>query len=623
MSSTIRVADYIAAFLEGKGVDCAFMLSGGGMMHLQDALSRRTKLRYVCNHHEQACAFAAEAYGRQRESVGVCYATSGPGASNTITGIISAYQDSSPLIIIAGQAKVSDTICGTRQHGLRQLGTFEIDMVPIVQPVTKYAVFLDDPKMVRFHLEKAYHLATTGRPGPVYFEVPVDVQGAPIDPATLRAWDEPVPAVPEASRTEVTAALEALLAAKRPLIFAGHGIRCAKAVDGFVQLVESLGIPVITTQMASDLIPHDHPLYVGHLGVKGDRAGNFSIQTADAVLIMGSSVRAQTTGYELADFAPTARKIHVDPEAAVLESTKVGIQTKIRSCVGAFIRQCTEIVREQGCRFEGPEWVARTRHWKETFPIAKEAHVRAEGGLNYYDVIEGLSEACQGAETIIADAGCAFFITGQAFRSQRGQRVIFSGALAQMGYTLPAVTGACFGAPGRIIVGVTGDGSLQTNIHELGVIAHHRLNAKILVINNHGYSCISNTQKNYFGGHYSGTTTASGLSFPDLPKICEAYGIPRLATAKRDELAGVLERFLAHDGPVLCEVFTGVEQEFVPCVTSVRLDNGKMQSKPLHEMYPLLSPARLADEMKVPVGRVADGGCVDAPVFAAAHLCRR
>ena len=308
--ATIRVGDYIAEFLEGKGVDCAFMLSGGGMMHLQDALSRRTKLKYVCNHHEQACTFAAEAYGRQRESIGVCYATSGPGAANTITGIISAYQDSSPLIIIAGQAKVADTIRGTGQPGLRQLGTFEIDMVPIVQSVTKYAVFLDDPKMVRFHLEKAYHLATTGRPGPVYFEVPVDVQGALIDPATLRAWDETPPVVPVATQAEVAGVLDVLLGAERPLIFAGHGIRCAKEVAGFVRLVETLGIPVITTPMAADLIPHDHPLYIGHLGVKGDRAGNFSIQTADAVLMIGSSVRAQMTGYELAEFAPAARLMH-------------------------------------------------------------------------------------------------------------------------------------------------------------------------------------------------------------------------------------------------------------------------------------------------------------------------
>lgn len=598
--ANIRVSDYIAGFLEEKGVDCAFMLSGGGMMHLQDALSRREKLKYVCHHHEQACAFAAEAYGRQRESVGVCYATSGPGSSNTITGIVSAFQDSSPLIVIAGQAKVSDTIRGTGQQGLRQLGTFEIDMVPIVQSVTKYAVFLKDPQMVRFQLEKAYHLATTGRPGPVYFEVPVDVQGAPIDPATLRPWDETPPTVPVASKAEVADVLDVLLAAERPLIFAGHGIRVARETNAFVRLVEKLGIPVVTTPMAADLIPYDHPLYVGHLGVKGDRAGNFSIQTADVVLIIGSSVRAQMTGYELTDFAPNAEKIHVDPDRPVLDSTKVGIRTKIQSCVGAFIRSCNEAVDARGLRFEGTKWVARTRHWKRTYPVAIEAHARSDDGLNYYDVIEELSEACQGEETVIADAGCAFFITGQSFRSKPGQRIIFSGALAQMGYTLPAVTGACFGAPGRTVVGITGDGSLQTNVHELGVIVHHRLNAKILVINNQGYSCIANTQRNYFGGHYSGTTVKSGLSFPDLPKLCAAYGLPHLVTAKRSELGSLLKRFLAQDGPVLCEVFTGEQQDFVPCVTSVRLDSGKMQSKPLHEMYPLLPPAKLAEEMAAP-----------------------
>lgn len=600
----MRVADYIAAFLEAKGVDRAFMLSGGGMMHLQDALSRRTTLKYVCNHHEQACAYAAEAYGRQRESVGVCYVTSGPGAANAVTGIISAYQDSSPLIIIAGQAKLSDTIRGTGQTGLRQLGTFEVDMLPIVQSITKYAVFLHDASMVRYHLEKAYHLATTGRPGPVYLEVPVDIQGAPIDASTLRPWDETRMPLPGVDQAQAATVLEALLAAQRPLIYAGHGIRCAKAVDHFVSLLEKLGIPVVTTQMASDLIPYDHPLYIGHLGVKGDRAGNFSIQTADVVLIIGSSVRAQTTGYELDRFAPAAHKIHVDPEGAVLESTKVGIQTRLKSCVGHFIRTCHEVVAARGAaasRFTGSAWLARTQRWKKVYRVATERHRRAEGGLNYYDVIEALSVACPGGETIIADAGCAFFITGQAFRSKPGQRLIFSGALAQMGYTLPAVTGACFGAPGRTIIGVTGDGSLQTNIHEMAVIAHHRLNAKILVINNQGYSCISNTQKNYFGGHYSGTSTQSGVGFPDLPKLCAAYGLAFLSTSRRDELDRLLQRFLAWDGPVFCEVITCAEQDFIPSVSSVRLENGKMESKPLHEMSPLLSPAALAEEMRVTV----------------------
>ncbi len=598
MSAKIRVSDYIAEFLESKGVDRAFMLSGGGMMHLQDALSRRTKLKYVCNHHEQAATYAAEVYGRQRESLGVCYVTSGPGAANAVTGMVSAYQDSSPLMVISGQTKVSDTIRGTQQMGLRQLGTFEVDMLPIVQSITKYAVFLDDPSMVRFHMEKAYHLAMSGRPGPVYLEVPVDVQGAPIDPDSLRAWDEEIESLPQASKADAVSVLDALLAAERPLILGGHGIRCAKETERFVRLADKLGVPVITTQMACDLIPYDHPLYIGHPGGKGDRAGNFSIQSADVILFIGCSLRSQTTGYELDRFAPTAKKIHVDPEAAVLASTRLGIETQIRSCVGSFLRTLEEVVDDRGeskGQFTGQAWLERTQGWKQKHPVALEAHQREEGGLNYYDVIEGISVACQGAETIIADAGCAFFISGQAFRSKKGQRVIFPGALAQMGYTLPAVTGACFADPKRLVVGITGDGSLQTNIHELGVIMRNQLNAKILVISNHGYSCIRNTQKNYFGAYYSGTDVETGVGFPDLPKLCAAYGMPHLACTKRDELDGVLKQFLACEGPVLCEVFTGFDQEFVPCVTSVRLENGKMQSKPLDEMYPFLPPETQTD----------------------------
>jgi acetolactate synthase I/II/III large subunit len=593
-----RVADYIAEFIHSKGVDRVFLLSGGGMMHLQDGLGRHPGIRPIYQHHEQSCVFAAEAYGRQRHSIGVCYVTSGPGASNTVTGIVSAYQDSSPVLVIAGQAKISDTMRGTQQLGLRQLGTFEVDMLPIVESITKYAVFLNDPQTVRFHLEKAFALATTGRPGPVYLEVPLDIQGAWIETDLLAGWTEPVAAALAPNAAELEQCYQALRTAQRPLLVAGHGLRCAQATAGFVKLAEQLQIPVVTTQMAADLIPHNHPLYVGHLGVKGDRAGNFAVQSADLILFIGTSLRAQTTGYELSDFAPRAHKIHVDPEQAVLDSTRFGVNLKLRADVGLFVAALAEYVTGSQTPPVAPVWHARTQHWKLNYALAREDHSAATGILSYYQVIHALAVACPPETTVVADAGCAFYITGQAFQSKPSQRLIFCGALAQMGYTLPAVTGACAAAPGRTIVGVTGDGSLMTNLHELSVIVHNQLNAKILVINNGGYSCIRNTQIGYFGAPVFGTDPASGVGFPDLSQLCSAHRLPYMTERDPVRLDQALARFLSTPGPILFEVHTQAEQAFVPTVASVRLDSGRLQSKPLHDMTPLLPPERIEAEMR-------------------------
>lgn len=603
----IRVADYIAEFLEKKGIEHAFMLSGGGMMHLQDALSRREKLRYVCNHHEQACGFAAEAYGRQRQHVGLCYATSGPGAANTVTAVVSAYQDSSPVIFLGGQAKVSETIRGTGLTGLRQFGTFEVDNVSILQSITKYAAYLRDPESVRFHMEKAYYLATHGRPGPVYIEVPVDISGALVDPESLKPWDEPVTPDPEMSLADAEDILARLQKAKRPLIFAGHGVRASQSVEAFRQLATALNIPVATTQLAADLLEFDYPLFVGRPGVKGDRAGNFAVQTADLIITVGCSLHSMTTGYELDQFAPKAYKIQVEIDPMVLKRENVGVQKKISASVQSFIATMNVALEKKGISASTGKtlvnighWHEHCQMWKRELMVRNEPHPREPGGLSYYDAIEGLSEACQGGETIVADAGCAFYITGQAFRTKKDQRLIFCGALAQMGYTLPATTGACLADPNRTVIGVTGDGSLLTNLHEIGVIAHHNLNAKILIINNDGYSCIRNTQRNYFGAFYSGTDTKSGVGYPDMPLLAKAYGLPYMSARTPEDMKTMLTTALAQKGPAILEIFTIRDQEFMPTVSSVRLENGKMQSKPLHEMYPFMNEETLKRYMTFP-----------------------
>lgn len=586
----MRVADYIAERLEGIGVRTIFLLSGGGMMHLLDAAACRKGLKIVCSHHEQASSFAAEAYARQSGGLGVCYATSGPGGTNTLTGVLHAWQDSSPVLFISGQCKVSETIRHTGLFGLRQFGTLEVDIVPIVQSVTKYAAFVDDPAKIRYHLEKAIHLATSGRPGPVFLDIPVNIQGAPIDPDMLEGYVPERHAPPAAPEPEIAEALRLLSRAERPLLLAGHGIRCAGRAEAFRSFAERLNVPVVLTQMAKDLLPFDHPLFVGHPGIKGDRAGNFAIQRADVLLTLGASLHVTTTGYELDQFAPKAFKIQVDLDEPTLRREKVGVQRKIRCSVELFLETADLAARP----VESSLWHAVCAGWKRDFAVSKEPHRREGDSINYYDLIESINDLTNGSETIVGDAGSAYYVIGQGLRVKGSQRVIVCGALGTMGYTVPAATGICSADPRVRVVGVTGDGSLQTNVHELAVLSCHRLNAKIFVVNNGGYVSIRNTQRNYFSGRIAGTDEGSGVKFPDLAKLCEAYSLPYVAARSRSGLRDAVARTLAAEGPVVCEVFALSDQAIIPTITSVRLENGSMRSRPLHDMFPLIEPSRLA-----------------------------
>lgn len=344
----------------------------------------------------------------------------------------------------------------------------------------------------------------------------------------------------------------------KPLILAGHGVRASGNFDRFHEWIERVQWPVVTTNLATDLMPWDHPLYVGHPGIKGDRAGNLAVQNCTQLFILGCSQHSTTTGYNKEEFAPKAYKQVMDWSFPHLVMT------------------------------QDLHWLERCQEWKKTLMVRDEPHDRSQ--LNYYDVIEALSQACTGEETIVTDSGMSYYITGQAWRTKKGQRLILPGALAQMGYCLPAVTGACFGAPGRTVIGIVGDGGFQTNIHELGVIALHKLNAKILVMNNGGYACIRNTQRNYFEKPYSGTDRESGVGYPETEAIARAYGIPYRSCYSDLLLETVLQDFMGFGGPVILEVFTHTEQEFMPVVKSYRQADGTMSSGKLEEMWPERTP---------------------------------
>lgn len=593
----IRVADYIAEYLERRGVRKVFLLAGGGMMHLMDAVGRRKRLGYVCNHHEQACALSAEGYARKTGELGVCYATSGPGASNTVTGVVECWQDSVPVLFVSGQSKLSQTIQGSKLFGLRQFGTFEVDIISIVKPITKYAVFLDDPTQVRYHLEKACSLAVSGRPGPVFIDVPVDIQSALIDPETLVGYPEPAaePALPDDAAIDET--LDRLAAAKRPLILAGHGIRAAGAAEKFAALLEALNIPTVTTQLAADLLAYDDRLYVGHPGMKGDRPGNLAVQCADVILTLGSSLHVLTTGYELDRFAPQAYKIQVDLDKDVLKREQVGVKRKIECGVQEFLdrlgRRLAQRVGPGKTLVAAGAWHDRCLLWKSELSVRKEPHARPGGMLNYYDLNDALSDLCGNSDTIVTDAGSAFYVIGQAFRTKKGQRVIISGAMGAMGHALPLALGASAADPGAKVVCVTGDGAFQTNIQELATVAHHGSNMAIFIVNNDGYVSIRNTQNNFFNGFLVGTDPKSGVTFPSLEKIAAAYGIPYRAVRDLQSLRQTVQEVLSATGPVLCEVFTAPGQEIIPTVSSFKREDGTMESKPLHDMYPFMDRERL------------------------------
>ena len=548
----MRVADFITIHLKSIGTDKVFLLSGGGMMHLIDAVGV-SGIDYICCHHEQCCAIAAEGYARQTGKLGVCYATSGPGATNILTGLVSAWQDSSPVLFITGQSKRSQTIRLANTPGLRQYGTFEVDIVPIVQSVTKYAHFLDEPQSIRYHLEKAIYLATTGRPGPVLLDIPLDVQGAPIDSQSMASFVSERSYMLNPPEPEVFNKLIKLLTkAKRPILLIGHGVRCSNAVTELRELVHKLGIPTVTTQLAKDALSYDDPFFVGHSGPKGDRPGNFAVQSSDFILSIGSSLHSQTIGYETDLFAPGAFKVQVDIDSAILNRGDVSVDLQINSDISAFIKGFLEAIRNTKLSIES--WRKCCLAWKDNFAVSDEPHDITTKEINFYEFAEALSTVLKGRESIVTDAGSAFYVMGQAFRCQSSQRYIVNGALGAMGYALPAAIGLACGKNDDAVVCVTGDGSLQTNIHELQTLKHYNFNIKLFIIQNDGYASIRNTQRGFFSGKFVGASRDSGVSLPPLNKIADAYGLPYVLIECREKMHDLIHYVMSQSGPVICEI---------------------------------------------------------------------
>jgi acetolactate synthase-1/2/3 large subunit len=597
----MKLSDYLIGQLADWGVRHIFLVTGGGAMHLNDSIGKEARIQFVCNHHEQASAMAAEAYARVSGLPGVVNVTTGPGGINALNGVFGAWTDSIPMLVVSGQVKRETCMRALGITGLRQLGDQEADIVAMVANITKYAVLVDDPLSIRYHLERAWHLAQGGRPGPCWLDIPVDVQGMSIDPATLRGYD---PAEDESALNTIDGeqltsdcreVLDRIRRAKRPVILAGTGVRAAHATVEFDELCHRLGVPV-TTAWTHDLIASDDPLFCGRQGTIGDRAGNFTVQSADLLLILGSRLNIRQTSYNWQSFARQAFKIQVDVDAAEFHKPTVQPNLAIHCDLKRFLR---EMLRQCDTGHVRPEthakWLGWCRERVQRYPVVQERQRNAGPPLNPYYFIEQLSTKLAEDDVIVCGNATSCIVPFQTLRLRKLQRLISNSGSASMGYDLPAAIGAAFARPGKRVICLAGDGSIQMNIQELQTVIHHRLPLKIFVLNNSGYLSMRMTQSGFFG-RLTGESAATGTSFPNMVKIGCAYGIPSIRIDCASQLDQV-DRALAADGPALIDVVLDPNQEFEPRSKARQLPDGKIVSPTLEDMYPFLDNTELMDNV--------------------------
>ena len=593
MGKEIRVADYIADFIVEKGVTDFFVLPGGGAMHLVDGLGNHPDLNFVACHHEQSAAIAAEAYGRITENFGVALVTTGPGATNAITGVVGAWIESVPMMVFSGQVKRSDRIAS---RPIRQGGVQEVEIVPMIKNHTKYAVTVESPEDIKWHMEKAYYEMMRGRKGPVWIDVPLDVQGAMIDPDRLKGFEDP-----EHETIDITAELDSLVQmlaiSNRPLIFAGHGIRLAGAADKFRILVEHMNIPVVSTWNAIDLIDSESDLFVGKPGVVAMRAGNFAVQNCDLLIGLGTRLDNVLTAYNPKRFALNAKRVMVDVDLAEITNHPIEFDLGIVSDAAFFIDKLLKRVEEIRQK-DYSEWIEKCRKWKETYTVSMEFDFSKHEEISHFQFADILSRKLKGGEIVSTGSSGlgieAFYV---AFNVKKGQRVFLTSGLGAMGYGLPAAIGASIANKKRPIIAVESDGSLQLNIQELAILKGQNLPICLFIMDNSGYASIRNTQRNYFEGRYVATGEEGNLHLPDLEKIFMAYGIEVQTVRTASELERAVPEIGAINHPMAIIVKTMKNEVLLPKAAAIPQPDGSMISMPLEDMTPLLPVEELEENM--------------------------
>lgn len=594
-----RLADYVADFLISKGVTHCFSVVGGGAMHLNDALGHREELKVVYNHHEQACAIAAEAYARLENKIAAVCVTTGPGGTNAITGVLGGWLDSIPMFIVSGQVRYDTTAryAGRFTEGLplRAVGDQEYDIVKSVSPMTKYAVMVENPDDIRYILEKAWHLATTGRPGPVWVDIPVNFQGGYIQTDDLRGYDpaeDDKELPPEVNEHTIDEVIGLLKAAERPVIYAGGGIRLSGGYDEFCKVIRKLGVPVVTYWNSIDLIASDDPLYVGRGGNMGDRAGNFAVQNSDLVLAIGTRISIRQTGYSFSTWARAAKVIMVDIDRAEMKKHTIHVDLPVWADAKDFLTALDKKLGDISTPvFANKVWTDACLNWKSKYHVCLSRHKQgAEGYANVYAFIDYLSSRLpENSLTAVSNGACC--VAGhQAYVIKEGTRFIINNAVASMGYGLPAAIGLCYAGGRRSTICLEGDGSIMMNLQELQTIITNKLPIKIFLINNQGYHSIRITQNNLFSQHKKvGIGEESGdLSFPDYSKIAAAFGYPYFCAHSNNEVMEVVDKVLLVEGCAICEIFTDTSQVWEPKSSTKRLADGTLVSPPLEDLAPFL-----------------------------------
>ncbi len=611
-----KVVEYVATFLADNNINRVFTVTGGGAMHLNDALGHHREIKCTYNHHEQACAIAAESYARIHNRIAALCVTTGPGGINALTGVAGGYLDSIPMLVLSGQVRY-DTTARSTGLNIRAMGDQEFDITKAVSSMTKYCEMVIDPKRIRYCLEKALYLATHGRPGPCWLDIPLNVQAAYIEEDELTGFDpaecdEACP--PKVDSNTVAEVIKLIKNAKRPVFYAGNGIRIAGAFEIFKRVADRLNIPVVTGWNSIDAMEDVNRLYAGRGGIMGDRPGNFAVQNSDLVLAVGNRLSIRQVGYNYTTWAREAKVIMVDADAEELKKPTLHVDLAIHADAGDFLwRMDEELSKENYLGQKFNEWIDICNEWKKKYPVITKKHFMDKDKVNVYAFIGALSSRLRKGQITVVGNGSACVVGSHGYIIKEGQRFIINSAIASMGYDLPAAIGACFARMDgespvtescydEEIILVTGDGSIQMNIQELQTIIHHRLPIKIFIINNEGYHSIRQTQKNFFGEPLVGIGNDSGdLSFPDMSKLSVAYGYPYYKIMDNTELSDVICKVLSEKGPLICEVFVNTTQKFEPKSATKRLEDGTLVSAPLEDLAPFLPRKELEEIMIIPM----------------------
>lgn len=604
----IRLADFVAEFLVSRGVSDVFSVVGGGAMHLNDAFGHHEKLKVTYNHHEQACAMAAEAYARIDNKIAAVCVTTGPGGTNALTGVLCGWLDSIPMFVVSGQVRYDTTaryaMRFTEGLPLRAVGDQEYDIVKSVEHMTKYAVMLENPEDIRYVLEKAWYEATTGRPGPVWVDIPVNFQGTYIETDDLKGYeptDEDVP--PELSDEIIDEVIEKIKNAKRPVLHAGYGIRLSGGYAEFEKVIKKLNIPIVTYWNAIDLIEDDNLLYTGRAGNMGDRAGNWAIQNADLILAIGTRISIRQVGYNWKTWARCAKVIMVDIDRAEMKKHTIHVDMPIWADAKDFLEKMNERLSDKPL-FDDKSWLETCKNWKENYPVVTKEQEEYDGeGVNVYAFMKYMSKHLpEGSLTAVSNGACCV-VGNQAYVIKKGSRMTNNSAVASMGYGLPAAIGTCIASGGKETICLEGDGSIMMNLQELMTVITNKLPIKIFLINNNGYHSIRLTQNNLFAekSKIGIGSESNDLSFPKFEKIADAFGYRYFSAKSNDEMRKVVDEVLNTDGALMCEIFTDTNQAWEPKSSTKRMEDGTLVSPPLEDLAPFLPREELESIMIVPL----------------------